>query len=111
MERLKLNKKLFDFGKSVELSYQCIRPHCCTAFPFGVPVNILRLKQLYLTSRYSDVNIHIEGHGLIAQSHKIILSLWSLPFAKVSLFIFILLHIFILFCVHPCASRINHITA
>ncbi|KAI5353580.1 hypothetical protein L3X38_006474 [Prunus dulcis] len=82
MERLKLNKKLFDFGKSVELSYPCTRPHCCPAFPFGVPVDILRLKQLYLTSRYSDVNIHIEGHGLIAQSHKIILSLWSLPFAK-----------------------------
>ncbi|CAL8995438.1 unnamed protein product [Prunus brigantina] len=82
MERLKLNKNLFDFGKSVELSYPCTRPHCCTAFPFGVPVDILRLKQLYLTSRYSDVNIHIEGHGLIAQSHKIILSLWSLPFAK-----------------------------
>ncbi|PQM36696.1 BTB/POZ domain-containing protein [Prunus yedoensis var. nudiflora] len=62
MERLKLNRKLFDFGKSVELSYPCTRPHCCTAFPFGVPVDILRLKQLYLTS--STV------------------TLWSLPFAK-----------------------------
>ncbi|XP_050157203.1 BTB/POZ domain-containing protein At2g30600 isoform X2 [Malus sylvestris] len=82
MERWKLNKKLFDFGKSVELSYPYTRPNCCTAFPFGVPVDIPRLKQLYLTSKYSDVNIYIEGHGLIARSHKIILSLWSLPFAK-----------------------------
>ncbi|XP_048444266.1 BTB/POZ domain-containing protein At2g30600 isoform X2 [Pyrus x bretschneideri] len=82
MERWKLNKKLFDFGKCVELSYPYTRPNCCTAFPFGVPVDIPRLKQLYLTSKYSDVNIYIEGHGLIARSHKIILSLWSLPFAK-----------------------------
>ncbi|CAN6582386.1 unnamed protein product [Malus baccata var. baccata] len=82
MERWKLNKKLFDFGKSVELSYPYTRPNCYTAFPFGVPVDIPQLKQLYLTSKYSDVNIYIEGHGLIARSHKIILSLWSLPFAK-----------------------------
>ncbi|XP_017189302.1 BTB/POZ domain-containing protein At2g30600 isoform X2 [Malus domestica] len=81
-ERWKLNKKLFDFGKSVELSYPYTRPNCCTAFPFGVPVDIPRLKQLYLTRKYSDVNIYIEGHGLIARSHKIILSLWSLPFTK-----------------------------
>ncbi|PRQ27348.1 putative chromatin remodeling & transcription regulator BTB-POZ family [Rosa chinensis] len=82
MERFKLNKKLFDSGKCVELSYPCSRPQCWTAFPFGVPIDVLRLRQLHATNKYSDVNIYIEGHGLIAQSHKIILSLWSLPFAK-----------------------------
>lgn len=87
MERFKLNKKLFDSGKCVELSYPCTRPHCCTAFPFGVPIDVLRLRQLHSTNKYSDVNIYIEGHGLIAQSHKIILSLWSLPFAKVFFFV------------------------
>ncbi|KAF2310202.1 hypothetical protein GH714_007194 [Hevea brasiliensis] len=31
---------------------------------------------------YSDVNMYIEGHGLVAQPHRVILSLWSIPFAK-----------------------------
>lgn len=89
MERFKLNKKLFDSGKCVELSYPCSRPQCWTAFPFGVPIDVLRLRQLHSTNKYSDVNIYIEGHGLIAQSHKVILSLWSLPFAKVSICTFL----------------------
>lgn len=83
MERFKLNKRLFDSGKNVELSYPSFQPHC-TVFPFGLPINSLRLKQLTSNGEYADVNIYIEGHGLVTQSHKIILSLWSLPFAKVS---------------------------
>lgn len=84
MERFKLNKKLFDSGKSIVLSYPSNRPHCCATFPSGLPVNVQKLKQLLLTRKYSDVNIDIEGHGLVAQPHKIVLSLWSFPFAKVS---------------------------
>lgn len=83
IERFKLNKKLFDSGKSVELSYPSTRTHYCATFPLGLPVNIQKLRQLLITGKYSDVNIYIEGHGLVAQAHKVILSLWSAPFAKV----------------------------
>ncbi|KAJ6414333.1 hypothetical protein OIU84_007031 [Salix udensis] len=81
-ERFKLNKKLFDSGKSMELSYPSFQPHCCMAFPSQLPINVKRLKQLQLTGDYSDINIYIEGHGLVAQLHKVILSLWSVPFSK-----------------------------
>lgn len=84
MERFKLNEKLFDFGESVELSYPSTSPHCCRSFAFGLPVDRQRIKQLHLTGEYSDVNVYIEEGGLVSQPHKIILSLWSVPFAKVS---------------------------
>ncbi|KAK2660876.1 hypothetical protein Ddye_007409 [Dipteronia dyeriana] len=82
MERFKLNKKLFDSGKNVELSYPSTQPHCGMVFPFGLPTNVQKLKQLHSASEYSDINIYIDGHDLVVQSHKIILSLWSVPFAK-----------------------------
>ncbi|XP_061971911.1 BTB/POZ domain-containing protein At2g30600-like isoform X2 [Populus nigra] len=82
VERFKLNKKLFDSGKNVELSYPSSQPHCCMAFPSQLPINVQRLKQLLSTGDYSDINIYIEGHGLVAQPHKVILSLWSVPFSK-----------------------------
>ena len=84
IERFKLNKKLFDSGKNVEISYPSSRPRCGTAFPSGLPVNMQRLKEFQLTGKYSDVDIHIEGHGLVVRSHKIIFGLWSVPFTKVS---------------------------
>ncbi|PWA76555.1 BTB/Kelch-associated [Artemisia annua] len=40
-----------------------------------LPVNVQRLEQLYMTGEFSDVDISIEGHGLIAWSHKVILVL------------------------------------
>lgn len=84
MERLKLDKKLLDTGKNVELTYPSIRPHCST-LP-SLPISIHQLKQLKLTGQFSDVSIYIESYGLIAQAHKIVLSLWSIPFARVSQF-------------------------
>ncbi|XP_071733978.1 BTB/POZ domain-containing protein At2g30600 [Rutidosis leptorrhynchoides] len=83
IERFKLNKKLFDSGKNIELSYPNSQTHNCgAAFTFGLPMNLQRLEQFYLTGKYSDVDISIEGHGLVARSHKVILGLWSLPFMK-----------------------------
>lgn len=85
MDRFKLNKKLFDSGKGVELEYPTTPTHHCRAFPFGLPVDMQRLKHLHLSGDYSDVNMCIEGsNGLVFRPHKIILSLWSVPFAKVS---------------------------
>ncbi|KAL4557579.1 hypothetical protein LXL04_035762 [Taraxacum kok-saghyz] len=83
IERFKLNKKLFDSGKNIEISYATSQPHCgVAAFPLGLPVNVQRLQQFYITGEFSDVDVNIEGHGLIARSHKVVLGLWSLPFMK-----------------------------
>lgn len=83
-ERFKLNKKLFDSGNNVEISYRSSKPQCGTAFPSGLPLSIQRLIQFHITGEYSDVDIYIGGHDLVAPSHKIILALWSIPFFKVS---------------------------
>lgn len=82
IERFKQNKKLFDSGKIVELSYTIFQPHSGTIFPAGLPVNPEKLRKLHLTGEHSDVSIYVEGHGLVAQPHRIILSLWSVPFMK-----------------------------
>lgn len=82
-DRFKLNQKLFDSGKCVELSFPSSRPHS-PVFPFGLPINLQKLREVLLSGEFSDVNICIEDHGLTTQLHRIILSLWSVPFAKVS---------------------------
>ncbi|CAL1355351.1 unnamed protein product [Linum trigynum] len=82
LERCKLNKKLFGYGKSVALLYPYSRPHSCTMFPARLLVNQKRLSELHSAGKYSDLNIYIEGYGLVAQSHKIIVNLWCVPFAK-----------------------------
>ncbi|KAK4803825.1 hypothetical protein SAY86_003642 [Trapa natans] len=81
LEQFKLNKKPFDSGKNVELSYSRHR-HQCMAFPSGFPLNLQKLRGFQLSGEYSDVNIYVEGLGQAVQSHKVILSLWSVPFAK-----------------------------
>lgn len=87
IEQLKLNEESFDSVKSVELSFpiSSSSPHYCRVFPFGLPVDKQRLKQLHSSGEFSDVNIYVDGGGLVSQPHKIVLSLWSVPFAKVSL--------------------------
>ncbi|XP_027330039.1 BTB/POZ domain-containing protein At2g30600 [Abrus precatorius] len=75
MERFKLDK-----GKNVELTYPSIQAHCST-LP-SLPVSVQRLRQLKLTGQYSDVNIYIESYGFVTRAHKIVLSLWSIPFAR-----------------------------
>ncbi|PWA56627.1 BTB/Kelch-associated [Artemisia annua] len=56
-----------------------------SSFPSGLPANVQRLEQLYMTGEFSDVDVSFEGRGLIARSHKVILGLWSLPFMKLAL--------------------------
>ncbi|KAK6939223.1 Farnesoic acid O-methyl transferase [Dillenia turbinata] len=82
IERFKLNKKSFDSGKNVELSHRSSQPHCCKAFPSGIPINMGRLKELQQTCEYGDVDVYIDGHIHVARAHKIILGLWSFPFMK-----------------------------
>ncbi|XVF74114.1 hypothetical protein PTKIN_Ptkin13bG0034200 [Pterospermum kingtungense] len=82
MERLKVNKKVFDLGRNVELSYVSSQPHCGGMLSSGLHLNMQRLQKLHSTGEYSDISIYIESQGLIARAHKVILSLHSVPFAK-----------------------------
>ncbi|XP_043708634.1 BTB/POZ domain-containing protein At2g30600 [Telopea speciosissima] len=82
IERFKLNKKLFESGKKVEISHPSTRPQRCTVFPSELPINVNKLKHLLSSGEYSDVDIYIDGYGLVAHSHRVILSLWSAPFTK-----------------------------
>nr|GEV10092.1 BTB/POZ domain-containing protein At2g30600 [Tanacetum cinerariifolium] len=82
LESWELSDVYFIVGEE-ERAVPAHKPHCGgPAFPSGLPANVQRLEQLYMTGEFSDVDIRIEGHGLIARSHKVILGLWSLPFMK-----------------------------
>lgn len=84
MGRFKSNKKMFDSGKNVEICYpncQSLRP---TVFPYGLPISVSKLEQFYSAGNYSDLEVYVEDYGFVAGAHKIIISLWSLPFLKVS---------------------------
>uniref|UniRef100_A0A7N0R7Y1 BTB domain-containing protein n=1 Tax=Kalanchoe fedtschenkoi TaxID=63787 RepID=A0A7N0R7Y1_KALFE len=81
IERFKMNKKLFDSGKNVEISYPSSRPHCSITFTSGFPLNAQKLCEWYYTGKYCDVDILVDGY-LVAHPHKIILGLCSAPFTK-----------------------------
>ncbi|KAL8233460.1 hypothetical protein R6Q59_019560 [Mikania micrantha] len=83
IDRFKLNKKLFDSGKNVEISYPNSQPHCGgPTFPSRLPLNMQKIEQFHRMGTFGDIDISIEGHGFIDRSHKVILGLWSLPFMK-----------------------------
>ncbi|GAB4828429.1 hypothetical protein Ancab_040043 [Ancistrocladus abbreviatus] len=82
MERHKTSKTLLDPGKDMEICYPNSLSFCRATFPCGLPISVQRLKQLCSTGEYSDVDVYIEGYGLTACLHKIIMSLWSIPFMK-----------------------------
>lgn len=82
INRSKLNRRLFDLGKKVEVSHPSPRPQHCSGFPFDLAINVQKLNESLSTGTYSDVEIYIEGHGLVTRCHKLILSLWSAPFMK-----------------------------
>jgi len=86
IDRFKMNKKLFDSGKKVKISTRSYQELQSGIIPGEVPVVMRNLKKFLATSEHSDVNIYIEGQGLVARAHKLVLSLWSAPFAKVYFF-------------------------
>jgi hypothetical protein len=57
--------------------------HKFGSFPLKDPVDAQKIGQFLANGKHSDVNIYVNGHGLVAKAHKLILSLWSVPFAKV----------------------------
>lgn len=83
IDRLKLINKEFDSCKKVELSCPISHPLFGFMFPTAFPADVRKLKMLYSTGEYSDIKIYLSDHGLTFQSHKVILSLWSVAFAKV----------------------------
>ncbi|KFK23322.1 hypothetical protein AALP_AAs74635U001200 [Arabis alpina] len=82
IDRLRLSNKAFDPCKIVELSYPISHPLSGFMFPTAFPADVCKLKMLYSTGEYSDIKIYLSDHGLTFQSHKVILSLWSVAFAK-----------------------------
>ncbi|KAL5713839.1 hypothetical protein ACHQM5_015881 [Ranunculus cassubicifolius] len=82
IDRFKLNKKLFDSGKKVEILHQCSRMQHGSVFPFELPINVQKLNSSLSVGLYTDVDMYIDGHGLVTRCHKVILSLWSAPFLK-----------------------------
>ncbi|KAG9443198.1 hypothetical protein H6P81_019052 [Aristolochia fimbriata] len=82
IDRFKLNKKIFDSGKNVELVYSSSRTQGGATFSSDLPIDTQKLKQKLSSGQYSDVDIHIDEHGLVARCHRLILSIWSTPFMK-----------------------------
>ncbi|XP_062227782.1 BTB/POZ domain-containing protein At2g30600 isoform X2 [Phragmites australis] len=79
---LKMDKKLSESGKNLKVSSNGFQAHQFDSFPFKAPVNVQKIGQFLANGEHSDINIYVNGHGLVAKGHKIILSLWSVPLAK-----------------------------
>jgi hypothetical protein len=83
MYSLKMEKRLSESGKYLKISNNRIKSQHLDSFPLKAPVDLQKIRQFFENGEHSDINIFVNGHGLIARGHKLILSLWSVPFAKV----------------------------
>ena len=83
-----VDKKLSESGKILKLSSSGFQDHKFDSFPLKAPVDVQKIGQFLANGKHSDINIHVNGHGLVAKGHKLILSLWSVPLAKVHSFSF-----------------------
>ncbi|GJN29976.1 hypothetical protein PR202_gb18247 [Eleusine coracana subsp. coracana] len=77
-----IDKELSEPGKNLKISSSGLQSHQLDSFPLKVPVDLQKIGQYFENGEHSDINIFVNGHGLIARGHKLILSLWSVPFAK-----------------------------
>jgi hypothetical protein len=82
MYSLKMDKRLSESGKYLKISNNRIKSHRLDSFPLKAPVDLQKIGQFFENGEHSDINIFVNGYGLIARGHKLILSLWSVPFAK-----------------------------
>uniref|UniRef100_A0ACD5XXC3 Uncharacterized protein n=1 Tax=Avena sativa TaxID=4498 RepID=A0ACD5XXC3_AVESA len=69
-------------ASNLQVSSSGCQAHQVDYFPFEAPVCVQKIKQFLASGEHSDVNIFVSGQGLVARAHKLILSLWSMPFAK-----------------------------
>ena len=82
IDRFKANKRLCDPEKKVELmNFDPLVQY--GIFSSEPTLDVDKLRGFLKTGDHSDVEIFIDGHGPVAHVHKIILSMWSMPFAKV----------------------------
>ncbi|TVT99322.1 hypothetical protein EJB05_55322, partial [Eragrostis curvula] len=79
---LKMDSKLYDPSKHLTLSSSGFQAHQLDSFPLKALVNLQKIRQFFESGEHSDINIFVTGHGLVARGHKLILSLWSVPLAK-----------------------------
>lgn len=84
MTREDNNSKMSEEDLKVEIMYQSsvFREDQATC-PLNVPLNTAKLLQLFESGEFSDVEVTIADHGKVAMAHRLILSAWSEPFAKV----------------------------
>lgn len=81
----KMDNNLSVPSRNLEVSSSGSQAHQVDHFPFKAPVSVQKIKQFLASGEHSDINIFVSGQGLVAQAHKLVLSLWSMPFAKVHL--------------------------
>ncbi|XP_006664953.1 BTB/POZ domain-containing protein At2g30600 [Oryza brachyantha] len=79
---LKINDTISLSSKKLQLSSSGSQAPQFDYFPFKAPLNTQKVEQFLVNGEHSDVNIHVNGHGLVAHAHKLILSLWSVTFDK-----------------------------
>jgi hypothetical protein len=85
---LEVDKNFSASGKLLKLSSSGFQDHKFGSSPLKGPINSQKIGQFLANGKYSDINIYVNGHGLVAKGHKLILSLWSMPLAKVDSFSF-----------------------
>lgn len=78
----KMDNELSASSKNLEVSTSGPQTRRFDHFPFKAPVNAQKIKHFHESGEHSDINIYTSGQGLVAQAHKLVLSLWSMPFAK-----------------------------
>jgi hypothetical protein len=86
----KMGNKLSASSNNLQVSSSGSQAHQVDYLPFKAPVCVKKIKQFLASGEHSDINIIVSGHGLVAQAHKLILSLWSMPFAKVHRYLFLI---------------------
>lgn len=80
---LKMSDAVSESSKKIQLSSGGSQAHQFYYFPFKAPLNTQKIEQFLVNGEHSDVNIYVNGHGLVTHAHKLILSLWSMTFDKV----------------------------
>ncbi|CAD6338097.1 unnamed protein product [Miscanthus lutarioriparius] len=79
---LEVDKKPSDSGKILKVSKSGLQDHKFDSSPLKAPLNVQKVGEFLANGEHSDINIYVNGHGLVAKGHKLILSLWSAPLAK-----------------------------
>jgi len=80
---LEVDKKLSDSGKIlIKFPKSGLQDHRFDSSPLKAPLNVQKVGEFLANGEHSDINIYVNGHGLVSKGHKLILSLWSAPLAK-----------------------------